>query len=43
VSEAEVFVRGGIKDILISNQVRDFRMIDRLSQLSNLGARGKSF
>ena len=43
VSEAEVFVRGGIKDILISNQVRDFRMIDRLSQLPNLGARGKSF
>ena len=39
VSEAEVFVRGGIKDILISNQVRDFRMIDRLAQLPSLGAR----
>ena len=39
VSEAEVFVRGGIKDILISNQVQDSRMIDRLAQLPNLGAR----
>lgn len=39
VSEAEVFARGGIKDVLVSNQVRDPRKIDRLVQLPNLGAR----
>src|SRR6185312_1653290 len=33
VSEAEVFARGGIKDILVSNQVRDPLKIDRLAQL----------
>src|SRR5210317_1303522 len=30
VSEAEVFARGGIKDVLVSNQVRDPRKIERL-------------
>lgn len=38
VSEAEAFVRGGIPDVLISNQVRDLRMIDRLAQLPKMGA-----
>ena len=39
VSEAEVFVRGGIKDVLVSNQVRDRQKIDRLARLPKLGAR----
>ena len=39
VSEAEVFARGGIKDVLVSNQVRDPRKIDRLATLPKLGAR----
>lgn len=39
VSEAEVFARGGIKDVLVSNQVRDPGKIDRLAQLPTLGAR----
>lgn len=39
VSEAEVFARGGIKDILVSNQVRDPQKIDRLARLPNFGAR----
>ncbi len=39
VSEAEVFARGGIKDVLVSNQVRDPAKIDRLAQLPKLGAR----
>ncbi len=39
VSEAEAFARGGITDILISNQVCDPVKIDRLAQLPNLGAR----
>ncbi|SLN21824.1 3-hydroxy-D-aspartate aldolase BhcC [Ruegeria meonggei] len=39
VSEAEVFARGGIKDILVSNQVRDPAKIDRLAQLPQFGAR----
>src|SRR3954469_8661018 len=39
VSEAEVFARGGISDILVSNQVRDPLKIDRLAQIPNLGAR----
>ena len=39
VSEAEVFVRGGIKDVLVSNQVRDPHKIDRLAQLPKLGSR----
>jgi len=38
-SEAEVFVRGGIKDVLVSNQVCDPVKIDRLAQLPKLGAR----
>ncbi|MBR9883440.1 MAG: DSD1 family PLP-dependent enzyme [Oceanospirillales bacterium] len=39
VSEAEVFARGGIKDVLVSNQVRDPLKLDRLAQLPKLGAR----
>lgn len=39
VSEAEVFVRGGIKDVLVSNQVRDLAKIDRLARLPKLGSR----
>ncbi|MDP5305508.1 3-hydroxy-D-aspartate aldolase BhcC [Paracoccus spongiarum] len=39
VSEAEVFVRGGIKDVLVSNQVRDPGKIDRLAQLPKHGSR----
>ncbi|MEX0969472.1 MAG: 3-hydroxy-D-aspartate aldolase BhcC [Paracoccaceae bacterium] len=39
VSEAEVFARGGIKDILVSNQVTDLAKIDRLARLPKLGAR----
>jgi len=39
VSEAEVFARGGIKDVLVSNQVRDPLKIDRLAQLPKLGSR----
>ena len=39
VSEAEVFARGGIKDILVSNQVRDPLKIDRLARMPRLGAK----
>jgi 3-hydroxy-D-aspartate aldolase len=39
VSEAEVFARGGISDILVSNQVRDPAKIDRLARLPKHGAR----
>lgn len=39
VSEAEVFARGGIRDVLVSNQVRDPVKIDRLARLPKLGAR----
>jgi 3-hydroxy-D-aspartate aldolase len=39
VSEAEVFARGGIRDVLVSNQVRDPMKIDRLARLPKLGAR----
>ena len=39
VSEAEVFARGGVKDILVSNQVRDPAKIDRLARMPKLGAR----
>jgi 3-hydroxy-D-aspartate aldolase len=39
VSEAEVFARGGIKDVLVSNQVRDPLKIDRLARMPKLGAR----
>ncbi|MBX3582947.1 MAG: DSD1 family PLP-dependent enzyme [Rhizobiaceae bacterium] len=38
VSEAEVFARAGIKDILVSNQVRDAAKIDRLARMPKLGA-----
>ncbi|MGR3805692.1 3-hydroxy-D-aspartate aldolase BhcC [Marinibacterium profundimaris] len=38
VSEAEVFARGGITDILVSNQVRDPAKIDRLARMPKLGA-----
>ena len=39
VSEAEVFARGGIRDVLVSNQVRDPQKIDRLARMPLLGAR----
>ena len=39
VSEAEVFARGGIKDVLVSNQVTQPEKIDRLARLPLLGAR----
>ena len=38
VSEAEAFVRGGVRDVLISNQVRDPLKIDRMARLPKLGA-----
>ncbi|TDT77947.1 D-3-hydroxyaspartate aldolase [Litoreibacter halocynthiae] len=38
VSEAEVFARAGIKEILVSNQVRDMAKIDRLAQLPKRGS-----
>lgn len=34
VSEAEAMVRGGVTDILITNEVRDLRKIDRLAKLA---------
>ncbi|HSC12792.1 MAG TPA: DSD1 family PLP-dependent enzyme [Rhodanobacteraceae bacterium] len=39
VSEAEAFARGGIKDVLVSNEVRDPAKIDRLARLPKLGSR----
>ena len=39
VSEAESFARAGIKDVLVSNQVRDPAKIDRLARMPKLGAR----
>ncbi len=39
VSEAEVFARGGIKDVLVSNQVTAPQKIDRLARIPKLGAR----
>ncbi|MEL6316403.1 MAG: 3-hydroxy-D-aspartate aldolase BhcC [Pseudomonadota bacterium] len=39
VSEAEAFARAGIKDVLVSNQVRDLAKIDRLARMPKLGAR----
>ena len=39
VSEAEVFARGGIKDVMISNQVTDPAKIKRLAAMPKLGAR----
>ncbi|MCB1342102.1 MAG: DSD1 family PLP-dependent enzyme [Pseudooceanicola sp.] len=39
VSEAEVFARGGIGDVLVSNQVRGAVKVDRLARLPQHGAR----
>jgi len=39
VSEAEVFARSGIKDVLVSNEVRDPTKIDRLARLPRYGSR----
>ncbi|WP_371170562.1 3-hydroxy-D-aspartate aldolase BhcC [Aliiroseovarius sp. 2305UL8-7] len=39
VSEAEVFVRGGIKDVMVSNQVTVPAKIERLAKLPKFGAR----
>ena len=39
VSEAEAFVRGGIRDVLVSNQVRDPKKIDRMARLPLRGSR----
>lgn len=39
VSEADVFVRGGIKDVLVSNQVRDPVKINRLARMATTGAK----
>src|SRR5690606_31375998 len=38
-SEAEVFARAGIKDLLVSNQVRDPAKIDRLARMPKSGCR----
>lgn len=38
-SEAEAFVRAGITDVLVSNEVRDLVKIDRLARLPERGAR----
>ena len=39
VSEAEAFARGGITDVLVTNQVADPVKIDRLARIPKLGAR----
>ena len=39
VSEAEVFVRGGIMDVMITNEIRGAAKIDRLARLPLRGAR----
>jgi len=39
VAEAEVFARGGIKDILVTNEIRDLTKIDRLARIPKFGAR----
>ena len=39
VSEAESFARAGVKDVLVSNEVRDPAKIDRLARMPKLGAR----
>lgn len=39
VSEAEVFARGGIKDVMVSNQVTDPVKIQRLAEMPKLGCR----
>ncbi len=38
VSEAEVFARGGIGDVLVTNEVREPAKIDRLARLPKTGA-----
>ncbi|MCF3932100.1 DSD1 family PLP-dependent enzyme [Acuticoccus sp. M5D2P5] len=38
VAEAEAFVRGGISDVLVSNQVRGAQRLDRLARLPQRGA-----
>ncbi|WP_199259738.1 3-hydroxy-D-aspartate aldolase BhcC [Paracoccus binzhouensis] len=38
VSEAEVFARGGIRDVLVTNEVREPAKIDRLARLPKTGA-----
>ncbi|MDP3526517.1 MAG: DSD1 family PLP-dependent enzyme [Hoeflea sp.] len=39
VSEAEAFAHGGIRDILVSNQVRGAAKVERLARLTRFGAR----
>ena len=39
LSEAEVFVRSGIKDILITNQITDLKKIDRLCKINRSGSK----
>lgn len=39
VSEAEVFARGGIKDVMVSNQVTESAKIKRLANMPKLGCR----
>ena len=39
LSEAEVFVRSGVKDILITNQITDLKKIDRLCKINRSGAK----
>ena len=39
VAEAEVFARGGIKDILVTNEIRDLAKIDRLARIPKFGTR----
>jgi 3-hydroxy-D-aspartate aldolase len=39
VSEAEVLAHGGVKDILVSNEVRDPLKLDRLARIPKLGTR----
>lgn len=38
-SEAETFARGGIKDILVTNQIRGQAKVNRLASIPKLGAR----
>ncbi len=39
VAEAEVFARGGIMDILVTNEIRDPVKIDRLARIPRFGTR----
>ena len=39
VAEAEVFARGGITDILVTNEIRDPAKIDRLARIPTFGMR----